>query len=69
MYRARDVLLGRDVAIKVLPAFAAWTLEPARPSRSSRKPAPSQRSNHPNIIAIYDVGKDAGGPAPISSRS
>jgi serine/threonine protein kinase len=59
VYRARDPRLGRDVAIKVLPpAFAADANRLARFEQEARAVA---ALNHPNIIAIYDVGKDAEG--------
>ena len=59
VYRARDPRLGRDVAIKVLPpAFAADANRLARFEQEARAVA---ALNHPNIVAIYDVGKDAEG--------
>ncbi|HTK69087.1 MAG TPA: protein kinase [Candidatus Eisenbacteria bacterium] len=59
VYRARDPRLGRDVAIKVLPpAFAA---DPNRLARFEQEARAVAALNHPNIVAIYDVGKDAEG--------
>ena len=59
VYRARDPRLGRDVAIKVLPpAFADEADRLARFEQEARAVA---ALNHPNIVAIYDVGKDAEG--------
>ena len=58
VYRARDTKLGRDVAIKVLPAaFAADADRLARFEREARLLA---SLNHPNIGAIYGV-EEAGG--------
>jgi Tol biopolymer transport system component len=57
VYRARDQKLGRDVAIKLLPAaFAADTERLARFAREARVLA---ALNHPHIAAIYGV-EDAG---------
>jgi serine/threonine protein kinase len=51
VYRARDVNLDRDVAIKVLPdAFAADGERIARFQREARTLA---SLNHPHIAAIY----------------
>src|SRR5438105_14888133 len=65
VYRARDTRLDRDVAIKVLPpAVAADANRIARFEREARAVA---AINHPNILALYDVGSadvsDAGQPA------
>ena len=58
VYRARDTMLGRDVAIKVLPElFAADTERLARFQREAQLLA---ALNHPNIAAIY--GLDDAGP-------
>ena len=54
VYRARDPRLGRDVAIKILPAeFAA---EPDCLQRFEREARATAALNHSNILAIYDVG-------------
>src|SRR5712675_2580216 len=54
VYRAHDPRLGRDVAIKVLPgAFAA---DPDRLRRFEQEARAAAALNHPNIVAIYDVG-------------
>jgi eukaryotic-like serine/threonine-protein kinase len=60
VYRARDPRLGRDVAIKVLPpGFAADSDRLRRFEAEARAVA---ALNHPNVIAVYDVGSDAGRP-------
>src|SRR5207253_2011662 len=66
VYRARDSKLGRDVAIKVLPA--ALTSDPDRLARFAREAQVLASLNHPNIAAIYHVedgpadGPREGGP-------
>jgi len=53
VYRAHDMKLARDVAIKVLPnAFAA---DPARLQRFAREAKVLASLNHPNIAAIYGL--------------
>jgi eukaryotic-like serine/threonine-protein kinase len=53
VYRARDVALGRDVAIKVLPpAFAA---DADRVARFTREAQALASLNHPNVAQIYGV--------------
>jgi TolB-like protein/tetratricopeptide (TPR) repeat protein len=60
VYRARDTRLGRDVAIKVLPAeFAA---EPERLRRFELEARAVAALSHPNILAIHDVGTHEGAP-------
>jgi len=55
VYRARDTRLDRDVALKVLPAHLA-TDEAAR-SRFEREAKAIAALSHPNILAVYDVGR------------
>jgi eukaryotic-like serine/threonine-protein kinase len=60
VYRARDTRLDRTVAIKVLPeAFAADASRLRRFEQESRSVA---ALNHPNILAVYDVGMNDGAP-------
>ncbi|MCC7010713.1 MAG: protein kinase [Acidobacteria bacterium] len=53
VYRARDTRLGRDVAVKVLPAGAQSAEARQRFAREARVVAALQ---HPNICGVYDVG-------------
>jgi non-specific serine/threonine protein kinase len=62
VYRARDTRLGRDVAIKVLPADLAADTE--RLKRFEREAKATAALSHPNILAIFDVGS-----APVSFRA
>ena len=60
VYRARDPRLGRDVAIKVLPAdFAA---DPDRLRRLEREARAAAALNHPNIVTVYSVEQADGVP-------
>jgi len=58
VYRARDLKLGRDVAIKVLPEAVAREQE--RLARFEREGRTLASLNHPNIANIYGL-EDSGG--------
>ena len=58
VYRARDPRLGRDVAIKILPA--AFAGDRARLARFKREAQVLASLNHPNIASIYGFEADAG---------
>ena len=53
MYRARDLTLKRDIAIKVLPEVFSKDAE--RLSRFRREAEALASLNHPHIATIYDV--------------
>jgi serine/threonine protein kinase/Tol biopolymer transport system component len=56
VWRARDTRLGRFVALKVLPPdFAA---DPDRRQRFAAEARAVGALNHPNVVAVYDVGED-----------
>jgi Tol biopolymer transport system component/tRNA A-37 threonylcarbamoyl transferase component Bud32 len=55
VYRARDTRLGRDVAVKVLPAHVAAT--PELRERFEREARTVASLNHPNICTLHDVGR------------
>jgi serine/threonine-protein kinase len=58
VYLARDRLLDRPVAIKILfPEFAA---DPSFVARFRREAQAAANLNHPNIVGVYDWGKERG---------
>jgi eukaryotic-like serine/threonine-protein kinase len=59
VYRARDSRLNRDVAIKVLPGLSA---EPDRLIRFEQEGRATAALNHPNILAIFQMGTHLGVP-------
>jgi eukaryotic-like serine/threonine-protein kinase len=61
VYRARDGRLGRDVAVKVLPAAIAT--DPDRLARFEREARLLAALNHPHIAAIHGVEEIDGAPA------
>jgi len=54
VYRAEDVRLARDVAIKVLSPFV--TNDPDRLRRFEQEARAAAALNHPNILAVYQMG-------------
>jgi Tol biopolymer transport system component len=58
VYRARDTELGRDVAIKVLPA--SFTSDAARVARFEQEAKTLAALNHPNIAHIYGLERSGG---------
>ena len=56
VYRARDTRLGRTVAIKILPAYAAD--DPDRLRRFEHEARAASALEHPNICVLHDVGCD-----------
>ena len=58
VYRARDTKLGRDVAVKVLPEAVAQ--HPDVLARFEREARAVAALNHPNILGIYDFGREGG---------
>ncbi len=64
VFRASDGRLGREVAIKVLPAEVAD--DPVRLHRFRQEALATAAINQPNILAIYDVGTHDGRPYLVS---
>lgn len=64
VYKARDTRLNRDVAIKILPELFAADTERLR--RFQLEGQSAGALNHPNILAIYDVGTYDGTPYLVS---
>ena len=64
VYRAKDTRLGREVAVKILPA--AFTSDADRLHRFEQEARAAGRLNHPNVLAVYDVGTYEGSPYIVS---
>src|SRR5579863_4899149 len=64
VYRALDLRLGRDVAIKVLPSFVFS--DPNRQRRFEQEARAAAALNHPNILAVYQMGTYEGAPYLVS---
>ena len=64
VYRARDTRLVRDVAIKVLPA--AFASDAGRLARFDQEARAAAALNHPNILAVHDIGVHDSGPYVVS---
>src|SRR6202453_5440841 len=64
VYRAKDTRLGRDVAIKVLPE--AFARDADRLRRFEQEARAVAALNHPNILAIHDIGEYNGAPFLVS---
>ena len=62
VYRAKDPRLGREVAIKVLPA--SFSGDAGRLRRFEQEAKAAGLLNHPNITAVYDIGTNASDGAP-----
>src|SRR6187397_884295 len=58
VYRAHHTTLGRDVALKVLPAAVSHDAD--RVTRFEREARAVAALSHPNILAIHDFGSDQG---------
>jgi serine/threonine protein kinase len=54
VYRARDTRLGREVAIKILPA--AFANDPNRLARLEREARLISQVNHPNVCTLFQIG-------------
>lgn len=64
VYRARDPQLQRDVAIKVLPSFTSADADRLR--RFQQEAQAAAALNHPNILAVFQMGTFQGAPYLVS---
>jgi Tol biopolymer transport system component len=64
VYRARDSRLKREVAIKVLPH--TLSLDSDRLRRFEQEALATAALNHPNILAVFDIGTHEGAPYVVS---
>jgi serine/threonine protein kinase len=64
VYRARDARLERDVALKILPNDLC--ADGDRRARFERESRATAQLNHPNIMAVFDVGTHGGTPYIVS---
>jgi Tol biopolymer transport system component len=64
VYRARDSRLKREVAVKVLPK--ALSLDADRLRRFEQEALATAALNHPNILAVFDIGTHDGSPYVVS---
>ena len=60
VYRARDTRLGREVALKVVNAALAG--DPELVQRFEQEARVAGSLKHPNVVAVYDVGRHEGVP-------
>src|SRR5437879_6098502 len=60
VYRARDLVLKREVAIKVLPRL--YSADPERLRRFQQEAEAAAALNHPNILSVYHIGEQGGSP-------
>jgi serine/threonine protein kinase len=63
VWRAHDVVLGREVAVKevVFPASLSAAERDAAQARVTREARAAARLNHPGVVTLYDVVPDTGG--------
>jgi len=64
VYRARDPRLGREVAIKLI--HESFATDANRVRRFEQEARAAGQLNHPNILAVYDVGLHDGAPYIVS---
>src|SRR6266566_5213932 len=57
-YKSRDTRLGREVALKILPADFAQDAE--RRARFDLEARAASALNHPNIVTVHNIGEEGG---------
>jgi len=60
VYRGWDARLGREVAVKIMPAAVSSNTDRLR--RFEQEARAAAALNHPNIVAVFDVGNENGNP-------
>ena len=64
VYRARDPRLGREVALKLIPE--TFATDAGRVNRFEQEARAAGQLNHPNVLAVYDIGAHDGSPYIVS---
>jgi len=64
VYQARDMELGRDVAVKVLPS--SFSTDATRLHRFQQEASAAGALNHPNVLIVHDIGAHDGAPYIVS---
>jgi eukaryotic-like serine/threonine-protein kinase len=64
VYQARDMELGRDVAVKVLPS--SFSADASGLHRFQQEACAAGALNHPNVLIVHDIGANDGAPYIVS---